>query len=175
MSKDASVSKTTWFQITLLGVWGASAVAALAGSFWLTQAEWVHAFRADANAKLMQQSDAGDFADTGPLREEVLRLRDAVKRLDSQNSIMMSRLGVLEKETGDFTANIPASQFSRRQMSDEPSSQQMPGTLSKSLKQQEKLKSGGRVFTRTDPYPLKLQGTNRAPTDEEISKALKGL
>ncbi|MEH6728667.1 MAG: hypothetical protein V7703_21180 [Hyphomicrobiales bacterium] len=168
------MSKTTWFKITLLAIWGASAVAALAGSFWLTQAEWVHAFRADANAKLMQQSGAGDLANTGPLREEVLRLRNAVKHLDNQNNILMSRLGVLEKDTGDFTANIPANQLSRGQISGEPRSQQMPGTLNKSLKQQEKLQSGGRVFTRIGPYPLKLQGTNRAPTDGEISRALKG-
>lgn len=169
------MSKANWFQITLLAVWGASAVAALSGSFWIARADWVQAFKADANnAMLVQQTALEDPADTALLQQELFVLREAVTRLDRQNRILMSRLEVVEDEAGEFTAAIPSSPNPQRRLIGEPSSQQMPAILSNSLTLNREMRSEDRVFTRIDPYPLKMQGTGRAPTDDEISKALKG-
>lgn len=168
------MSKTTWFQVTLLTVWGASAMAALAVSFWLTRADWVHEFRADARSEMALQADGHGLTDPQAFRDEVLRLKQAVNRLENQNRILLSRLEIVEDETGEFTAAISSNPDASGRTGRDPRSQQMPATLNKPLMPQGKSVSNGQVFTRIDPYPLKLQGTDRAPTDAEISKALKG-
>lgn len=168
------MSKTTWFQITLLGVWGVSAMTALSVSFWLTQADWVHAFKSDANSIQVQHIAAESPQDARQFRDEMLVLKQSVARLDRQNKILMSRLEIIEDEAGEFTAAIPSSPVSNDLEVGEARSQQMPAVLNNTLNQHNKVQSSDRVFTRVDPYPLKLQGTDRAPTDAEISKALKG-
>jgi len=168
------VSKATWFQITLLAVWGVSAVAALSGSFWLARSDWVEAYRTDADAMRVQQSAFENPVEAALLQEELLVLREAVTRLDRQNRILMSRLESVEDEAGEFTAAIPSNPNPQRRVVGVPSSQQMPATLNNTLVQKKEMHSNDRVFTRIDPYPLKMQGTGRAPTDAEISKALKG-
>lgn len=168
------MSKATWFQITLLAVWGVSAVAALSGSFWLARSDWVEAYRADADTLGAQQSAFENPVEAALLQEELLVLREAVTRLDRQNRILMSRLESVEDGAGAFTAAIPSSPNPQRSLVGTPSSQQMPATLNNTLIQKQEMHSRDRVFTRIDPYPLKMQGTGRAPTDAEISKALKG-
>lgn len=168
------MSKATWFQITLLAVWGVSAVAALSGSFWLARSDWVEAYRADADAMRVQQSAFENPAEAALLQEELLVLREAVTRLDRQNRILMSRLETVEDEAGEFTAAIPSSPTPPGFVVGVPSSQQMPATLNNTLIQKKEIHAKDRVFTRIDPYPLKMQGTGRAPTDAEISRALKG-
>ncbi len=167
------MSKATWFQITLLAVWGVSAVAALSGSFWLARSDWVEAYRADADAMRVQQSAFENPVEAALLQEELLVLREAVTRLDRQNRILMSRLESVEDEAGEFTAAIPSSPNPQGFVVGVPGSQQMPATLNNTLIQKKEMNSKDRVFTRIDPYPLKMQGTGRAPTDAEISKALK--
>ncbi|WP_306256855.1 hypothetical protein [Pararhizobium sp. IMCC21322] len=168
------MSKANWFQISLLAIWGVSAVAALSGSFWLARADWVQAYRADANAVRAQQSALENPIEAALLQEELLVLREAVTRLDRQNRILMSRLESVEDESGEFTAAIPSSPGQQRRMVGVQSSQRMPAPLSNTLIQKKEIQSESRVLTRTDPYPLKMQGTGRAPTDAEISEALKG-
>lgn len=166
--------KTTWFQMTLLAIWGVSAVAALSGSFWLARADWVQAYRADANTVRVQQPLLENPIESALLQEELLVLRAAVTRLDRQNSILMSRLETVEDEAEDFTAAIPSSPNPQERVVSMPSSQQMPATLNNTLVQKTEMHSKNRVFTRIDPYPLKMQDTGRAPTDAEISRALRG-
>lgn len=168
------MSKTNWFQITLLAIWGVSAMAALSGSFWLARADWVQAYRADANAARAQQSAAENPIEAALLQEELLVLREAVTRLDRQNRILMSRLESVEDESGEFTAAIPSSPNPQRRIVGVQGSQRMPAALNNTLIQKKEMRSNNRVLTRTDPYPLKMHGTNRAPTDAEISQALKG-
>lgn len=149
-------------------------MAALAVSFWLTRADWVHEFRADARSEMALQADGQSLTDPQAFRDEVLRLKQAVNRLENQNRILLSRLEIVEDETGEFTAAISSNPDASSRSGREPRSQAMPATLNKPLMPQGKSVSNGQVFTRIDPYPLKLQGTDRAPTDAEISKALKG-
>lgn len=174
MLKDAGVSKTTWFQVTLLTVWGASAMAALAVTFWLTRADWVHEFRADGRPAMAQQAESHGLADAQAFRDEMFRLKQAVNRLENQNRILLSRLEIVEDETGEFTAAISSIPDASDRSGRAPHSQRMPETLPNPLPNNKKSVSNGQVFTRIDPYPLKLQGSDRAPTDAEISKALKG-
>ncbi len=149
-------------------------MAALAVSFWLTRADWVHEFRGDARSEMALRAEGHSLTDTQAFRDEILKLKQAVNRLENQNRILLSRLEIVEDETGEFTAAISSDPDSSGRTGRDPRSQQMPASLNKPLMPQQKPGSNEQVFTRIDPYPLKLQGTDRAPTDAEISKALKG-
>lgn len=175
MPKEESVSKTTWYQITLLAVWGISAVAALSGSFWLTKADWVQAYKANASSTEANMLVSENTVDTRQLQDELLVLREAVTHLDRQNRILMSRLEIVENDSSQFTASVPSSPKMQERVSSQPRTQELPAALDNTQEMREKPDFEGHVFTRVDPYPLKMQGTNRAPTDAEISKALKGL
>lgn len=165
------MSKSTLFQLTLLMIWGVVALAALSGSFWLTRADWTRGLNAEA-------LDPGDAAAARSLsasrriQDEVIELRETVMRLDRQNRVLMSRLDSIESGSDLYTASISPGSAQPAPGAANPLSQQMPAALQSGQKQQRTSVSRHNVRSSVQPFPLKIPGTGRTPTDAEIAKAL---
>ncbi len=170
------MAKLSSFQLTLLSVWGASAVAALAGSFWLLENDWAtqrtQPARIATSEAVMRSSEGRT---SNQYREEAIALRQSVQQLERRNRILASRLDSLESDLGLITASIPtnpAVQPSTAAPQQEFPSQTMPTPLRKPLGSNgnSNLQEVGKTYTQ--PFPLKMPGTGKTPTDAQIGEAL---
>lgn len=163
------------FQITLLTVWGTSAIAALGSSFWLTGSDWSSTSTNTTIAGTQQSVDRIIAEPPQEYKEEALALRESVQLLERRNRILTSRLDALESDIGTITASVPTNGQTNIVPLSQLEAQQLPQALPKSME------IGTNTASRTQdqdlkvdvqPFPLKMPGTNRAPNDSEIGEAL---
>lgn len=166
------MSRLAWFQLTLLMIWGVVAMATLSGSFWLTRTDWAP----NLNAEAFSASDAAATRNltsvSRRMQDEIIELREVVMRLDRQNRILVSRLDSVETGSELFTASISPGSGGQSSGNADPLSQQMPAAIRTSLEQPSGRFTQHNVRSSVQPYPLKVPGTGRTPTNAEISKAL---
>nr|WP_306266574.1 hypothetical protein [Pararhizobium sp. IMCC3301] len=166
------MSRSTWFQLTLLMIWGVVAMSTLSGSFWLTRTDWAP----DLNAEAFSARDAAATRNltsaSRQIQDEVIELREVVMRLDRQNRILMSRLDSVESGAELFTASISSRPQQQSPGLANPLTQQMPAASQTPLKRQPTPVTQHNVRSSVQPYPLKVPGTDRTPTNAEIAKAL---
>ena len=166
------MAKLSGFQITLLSVWGLSAVTALAGSFWLLENDWAKVRSQPARMAVAEPIVRNTVAQSADrYREESVALRNSVQQLERRNRVLASRLDALESDLGLITASIPSTPIIQ-QVSP---SQSMPRPINKPLNSNgnANLQQVGKSYTQ--PFPLKMPDTGMSPTDSQIGEALLSI
>lgn len=105
-------------------------------------------------------------------KEEALALRESLKVLERRNRMLASRLDALETDIGTITASIPNSGQNNIVPFSELQQQRIPDPLSGSSTNGGSTAAQKSVKLTVQPFPLKMPGTNRAPSDAEIGEAL---
>lgn len=167
------MARLTGFQISLLTVWGVSAIAALSGSFWLAGADWSYSSSEKSMAKTMQPIGRIVAEPPQEYKEEALALRESVKLLERRNRLLTSRLDALESDFGTITASIPSGGQANIVPLSELRQQRLPDPLpdaASANNASSALQKGLKL--NVQPFPLKMPGTDRAPNDAEIGEAL---
>ncbi|MEP0520821.1 MAG: hypothetical protein ABJO09_11990 [Hyphomicrobiales bacterium] len=164
------MARLSGFQLSLLSIWGVSAIAALSGSFWLAGSDWSHSSKNSSMSGSMQT--VGRIVAEPPLeyKEEALALRESLKLLERRNRMLTSRLDALESDMGTITASIPTSRTTDIVPLSELTQQSLPAPLPGASTRSTTLQKA--VKLHVQPFPLKVPGTNRAPSDAEIGEAL---
>lgn len=165
------MARLSGFQISLLSVWGVSAIAALSGSFWLAGSDW--SFSSTETSMVGTLQPIGRIIAEPPreYKEEALALRESLKLLERRNRILSARLDSLESDIGTITASVPSARQNNIAPMSELTQQRLPDPLPNATN------SGSTTMQKSiklsvQPFPLKMPGTNRAPSDAEIGEAL---
>lgn len=166
------MARLTGFQISLLSVWGVSAIAALSGSFWLAGSDW--SFSSNQNAMNGSVQTVGRIVAEPPLeyKEEAIALRESLRLLERRNRLLTSRLDALESDMGTITASIPTNRTTDIVPLSELTQQSLPAPLPDAVTNDASATLQKGVKLHVQPFPLKVPGTNRAPSDAEIGEAL---
>lgn len=107
-------------------------------------------------------------------KEEALALRESLKVLERRNRMLASRLDALETDIGTITASIPNARQNNIVPLSDLQQQRIPDALSGSSANGGSTTARKSVKLTVQPFPLKMPGTNRAPSDTEIGEALLG-
>lgn len=166
------MARLTGFQISLLTVWGMSAIAALSGSFWLTGSDWSHSSSEKSMTGSMQPIGRIVAEPPQEYKEEALALRESLKLLERRNRMLASRLDALESDIGTITASIPTGGQANIVPISQLTPQQLPAPLLDAASNAGQTTLQKSVKLNVQPFPLKMPGTDRAPNDSEIGEAL---
>lgn len=166
------MARLNGFQVSLLTIWGVSAIAALSGSFWLAGTDRSNTAQENSQSRPMHANGRIIAEPPREYKEEALALRESLKILERRNRMLASRLDALETDIGTITASIPNSGRNNIVPMSELQQQRIPDPLPSSSANGGNTVAQKNVRLTVQPFPLKMPGTNRAPSDAEIGEAL---